>query len=68
MLVAAKRSVKNKKVYYSLIINKSFVKPSKNENFAIINLSEDFLIGLENKKAIPLKDLTFKDIEVKEGK
>ena len=68
MLVAAKISTKNKKVYYSLIINKSFVKSSKDENFVIINLSEDFLVGLENKKAIPLKDLSFKDIEVKKGK
>lgn len=68
MLVTAQKSKKNNKVYYSLIVNKSFVKASKNENFVIIKLSEDFLIGLENKKAIPLKDLCFKDIEVKEAR
>lgn len=66
MLVTAQKCKKNNKVYYSLIVNNSFVKACKNGNFIRINLSEDFLIGLENKKGIPLKELSFKDIEVKE--
>lgn len=57
MLVSRFKSNKNNKTYISFIIDKKLVSDSKNPNYVRITLSEDWVVGLDNKKSTTMGKL-----------